>query len=269
MSNKKALIFSAIAVVGVIATVVVSARAGAKAADILEEKEAEKGEDLTTKEKAEAVAKTYIVPAVVAGATIGAIVLSNSEHMKIEAGLTAVAAAAGAELKTHKREIERFLKKEPELKKRMTPEESHEDFFDTARYGGPDITKGEEIIDTGRGNTLFFDWYSRRWFRSSEVDIALAMYHMNRNNALGMEQTLNDWYEWLGIPGVDEGDTLGWPWEWMMEELECYWIDITFDKRFTDSGEEYYIVSFDWDPVDMNYESEWERIANEKKGDAA
>lgn len=69
-----------------------------------------------------------------------------------------------------------------------------------------DISDSEdpELIRT------FYDTNSKRYFESTYANVLQAQYHVNRNYVLGKEVSENEYYEFLGIPGVEGGDERFW-----------------------------------------------------------
>lgn len=90
---------------------------------------------------------------------------------------------------------------------------------------------------------LFYDSFSRRYFESTIAQVLEAEYHLNRNWCLGARMYVNDFYEFLGIEGVDGGDEIGWFWS-----DEIAWIDFNHHKATLEDGLEVYVVDFVFDP---------------------
>lgn len=73
----------------------------------------------------------------------------------------------------------------------------------------------------------FYEPISERYFESTLSRVMEAEYHLNRNFILGALITLNDFYEFLGLPPTDYGKTAGW-----YVDDDIYWID--FDHRIVE-----------------------------------
>lgn len=73
----------------------------------------------------------------------------------------------------------------------------------------------------------FYEPISERYFESTLSRVMDAEYHLNRNFILGALITLNDFYEFLGLPPTEYGKTVGW-----YVDDDIYWID--FDHRVID-----------------------------------
>ena len=70
-----------------------------------------------------------------------------------------------------------------------------------------------------------------------------------KNLSLGdLELILCDWYEmdeylsFLGLDEVDGGDVIGWDICYMIEEMDCYWLDFDNHKTTLEDGLECIII---------------------------
>ena len=198
---------------GVIATAILTAKETPKAMKILEQKKAEKKENLTVIETVKAVAPCY-VPAVVSGlmtvaCIMGASVLSKKQQAAMES-----ISAEDAE----KVDICSYT------------------YFDGGSLGFGDVE--EETI-------LFYEPYSNRYFKSTLYGVLQAEYHINRNFVLGADITLNDFYSFLGIEKIDGCDLVGW------SGADGYeWIDFTNVCSALEDGTPYYIITPMFEPAD-------------------
>lgn len=106
---------------------------------------------------------------------------------------------------------------------------------------------GSSSLDFGMiGDTevlrTFYDEYSKRYFDSTIEKVLQAEYHLNRNFSLAGCQTLNNFYEFLGLYAMEEGDEIGWG---MCSGLQ--WID--FNHRIIQkNGQEILVIQFGFDP---------------------
>ena len=69
-----------------------------------------------------------------------------------------------------------------------------------------------------------------------------AQYHVNRNLAVGGDCSLNEYLSFLGVEGIDGGDDLGWDISYMVEEMDCYWLDFDNYKSTLEDGLECIII---------------------------
>lgn len=95
------------------------------------------------------------------------------------------------------------------------------------------------IIGTGYGDTLCMDDATGRWFRTSSGRIRKAEAEVvNRMNG-GEAVSLNDFYEFLGLPPVKMGEQLGW-----MPDGPRPSVTLTSDVRDDDSV--YYVLGYEY-----------------------
>lgn len=106
---------------------------------------------------------------------------------------------------------------------------------------------------------LFYDQLSQRYFQSTMLEVVSAVYHYNRNFQLRGEACVNEFYDFLGIDRLKWGDTLGFNANQMLEDGLTPWIDIITQRAVNCDGTEYYIISFEWDPI-PNYDC-WDMYA--------
>lgn len=100
-----------------------------------------------------------------------------------------------------------------------------------------------ENISCDDKERLFYDKYSRRFFKSTYSTVLQAQYHLNRNFCLGDTPTVNDFYTFLGIPTIDGGDEVAW------NMAEGYgWIDFDNRQVTAKNGVPYVSISFIFDP---------------------
>ena len=76
-----------------------------------------------------------------------------------------------------------------------------------------------------------------------------AEYELNREMALYGGVYLNKFYELLGIPTIEEGNTLGWSLGMLSDIHRSYWIEFDHDKVVMDDGLECYIIRMRHEPV--------------------
>lgn len=97
---------------------------------------------------------------------------------------------------------------------------------------------------------LIFEEYSQRFFRVNRADLILAEYNLNRDFAKRGEVCLNDFYRYLGIGNAGYADVIGWSFAVSDEYYTYQWIEFKFQKGFTDDGEEYYILTYPFPPIE-------------------
>ena len=203
--------------VGVVATSVLAVKATPKAMVLLKEAKKEKGEELTTAEKAKTVAPAYIPAAISGVATIACIFGANVLNKKQQASLM----SAYALLNTHYRDY----------KKKMTElygEGAHEAVLNELAKDNYDEEKVQTSSEVEQ--KLFYDSFSGRYFESTIEKVQHAEYQINRDLNMREWATLNEFYEYLGIDPIPGGDDLGWSPGMNMDHYWQEWIDFGHTK---------------------------------------
>ena len=121
------------------------------------------------------------------------------------------------------------------------------------------------VIKTGKGDALFYDTFSGRYFRSSVESIRTAENEMNRAAACGEFVSLNTFYDTLGLDSIKFGDDFGWGGILNGNDCKvpCLDISITYEAREID-GEQTAVGILDYKTdVDMDsfghYSRNWLR----------
>lgn len=202
IGKKSPEILLVVGIVGVVSTAVLAARGATKAADILEKKkaEAENGEVEKT-EKVKAYAQAY-APAVASGiATIGAIVGSHKLCSDRIASLANAYALVDNSFKVYKEKVKEAIgeKKEDSIRDEVVKE----------RLSNNPVNNSDVVV-IGTGDVLCFDCLSGRYFRSTMNKVQKAVNEVNEVMKSENYISLNELYDYLGLPHIDIGNELGW-----------------------------------------------------------
>lgn len=159
---------------------------------------------------------------------------------KISLGRTAAALAA-LQIKTEDLEKWKRAIKETDGDKKL--ESLRQEVIKDSMHGGPE--NGDEIIKTGRGETLCFESISGRYFYSDIESIrrAVNLFNKSINDSAKysvMTGSLNEWYDFLGLEHIEIGDRLGW-----VNRL----MDVKFDSHLTTSNVPCLVLSYDVEPT--------------------
>lgn len=189
------------AIAGVVATGVLAAKGGYKARGIIDAAEDEKGEELSTQEKVQLTWLCYAVPAITGASTIAAAVGVHTIHTKRHAALAGLYAVTSNKLDDYREKAEELMgpKKTQEL---------NDGVAQKAVDRNP--VEDNEVIITGHGTELCYDEWSGRYFLSSVSKMEDAANSVNRMLIDEGDVSLNDFYEFLGIPPIPMGASFGW-----------------------------------------------------------
>lgn len=228
---KMPLILTIIGSAGVIVTVVSAVRATPKALKSIDEATEEKGEELTTFEKVQAAAPAYVPTVLMGASTIACIFGANALNARTQASIMSAYALIDNYHKEYRKTLINLHGEEidKEVRNAMAHERCDYHVID---YDEPD------------GKVLFYDEISGETILRHERDVISAEYHLNRNFTMRGAATLNEFYEFLGMPQTEYGDTVGWT---MASGI--MWVD--FEHRLLeqdDGGTPVYIIDMIFPP---------------------
>lgn len=176
--------------------------------------------------------KLYLPAAVVGAASIGCILGINSVHTSRQAALASAYSVAEAALKEYQSKVIEVIGSNKE--RQIT------DAIDQDRLlANP--TSTSEVIFTKKGETLCFDSYSGRYFKS---DIELLRRKENEINSELLRDefvTLNSVYIDIGLPPIKVGWDVGWVQDGSL-------VNFGFGSHLTSDGEPCLVLNFDITP---------------------
>jgi hypothetical protein len=217
LADNAPTILSGVAAGGLIATVALAIRATSKAVPVLDKARDEKesraayleeraimdGElrlKLTPRETVEATWKIYLPAAATGIATLACIIGSNQIGLRQKAALAGAYSIAELAFREYREEIVKTLgeKKESEAHERVMERRIAE--------SKPDA----QVIIVGGGDTLCFDAYTGRYFRSDIEKIRSAVIELKETILKDMFCDHNYFYHLLDLEDVVFGEALGW-----------------------------------------------------------
>lgn len=227
------------AAVGVVGTAVASVKATPKAMRLLEEAKAEKGEDLSKTEIMLVSAPLYIPAAAIGVGTVfcifGANILNKRQQARM---MSAYALLCNYHKEYRNKLIELHGKKaDVEIRDAIIRERCDYHVIDS---------------DIPEGKVIFYEEISGESIVRYEREVIDAEYHLNRNFSLRGYASLNEFYDFLGIPETEYGETVGW------SAADGYgWID--FEHRLIsrdDGGTDMYAIDMIF-PPEVDFMGGW------------
>lgn len=190
-------ILTAVSVAGLVTTTVLAVKATPKALRLLDLEPP----NLTKKEVIKTTWKCYIPTVAMGGLTIGCIICANSINLRRNAALASVYSLAETSLKEYQAKVVETF---GENKAQKVKDDVAKDLIKN------NPVKDQEVIITGNGETLCYDSFSGRYFKSNMDKINKAENAINK--ALLNENfiSLNEVYYELGLPNNKVGDEVGW-----------------------------------------------------------
>lgn len=238
-------ILCCVAAVGVVGTAITAARATPKALRKLKWEQDERGE-LSKVETFFVMAPAYIPTVAIGAGTIVCIFGANVLNKKQQAALLSAYTLVDQQFKEYKAKL-----------KELYGEEAHNNIMDSivkerceevnlradGLVGSTSLDPDSDVEEVKR---LFYDFFSERYFESTMSRVLQAEYHLNRNFVLSASASLNEFYEFLGLSTIPEGDINGWA---IMDE--SYWIDFNHRTVTLDDGLEVVCIELpDFTPPD-------------------
>ena len=219
-----------VSIAGVAVTAYTSYKAGEKN---IEHELAEYATDGETEYTRKEAIKTITPMAISASVTIAAIIFNQRLNSKQKAELTASIACLSGVISSYQREIRERYSKEDARSIDWSVMDHNPEYVERVEsvkftdYGA----LASEGVDQGcGGDTLFYDSYCNRWFRSSMMAVTSAEYYVNRRYVNDGRAYLSDFYGYLGL-AIDPEDTkLGWEIPSEFEDDDVLWID--FEHNF-------------------------------------
>ena len=196
-------ILTGFGIAGMITTTVLAVKATPKALRLIEDARYEKGSTLTRGEKVKAAWKCYIPAAITCVASTSCLIGASSVHLKRNAALaTAYKLSESALTEYHSKVVETIgEKKERTVREKVAKEQIEQN----------PVNKNEVFI-TSKGDTLFMEPLSKRYFKSDFELIRRAINDLNERmlHDISGYVSVNDFYDEIGLERTETGDMLGW-----------------------------------------------------------
>lgn len=237
-----------LAAMGTVSTAFATARATPKALLLIQEAEAQKGEDLTALEKVKVAAVPYVPAVLLGSATIACIFGVQMLNRKTQSSMTSAYALLDQGFKDYRRKLKELYGDEADKKviEALAVEKSQTVYINASYLDGPCDLALEE---NSSKPVLWYDEYSKRFFTASLEQVLMAEYHLNRNYILRGEAVINELYEFLGLEPTDWGTEAGWA---PMDE-GMFWIEFNHIPAKLDDGSVFYIIEMPFEPI-LNYD---------------
>lgn len=241
--KKSPEILIGVGIAGLITSTVLAVTATPKALLIIDEyKLTNKKDQITPKEAVKTTWKCYLPAAITMTISAALIIFGDSIHLRRNAAMLAAYTAGETAIKNYKNKVIETIgeKKEKEIRDKVAQDE----------VDSKPVSQSN-VINTGLGDTLFYDSYSGRYFRHSinAVEKAINTFNGEMLNVYGCFLPLNRLYELLGLPSIKLGNYIGWAAD---REGQIDWVN-SGSWVDSDIGEPCKYLEFWIDP--RNYES--------------
>lgn len=245
LNDNSPAILTGIGVAGVICAVVKAIEKTPEAMDAVVEKAENElqteGLDFVDAKEALGTPKTiatgikYYIPSIaLGGMSIACFVSAQSINARRNTALATLCAMTSNEFNTYKNEVVKKLgeKKEHEIVDRVSEKKINDD----------PLSNSEIVVNNG--DTLCYDTWSGRYFKSSIPKIERAVNEINSECIEDMCASLNDFYFLLGLPEIKCGDDCGWNTD---QKLNVY-----FSAQVADNDDPCIVLNYSTEPF-TNY----------------
>jgi hypothetical protein len=241
-------ILTLLATIGTASTAFATARATPKALLLIQEAEAQKGEDLTALEKVKVATTPYIPVILLDSATVMCIFGAQMLNRRAQSSMASAYALLDQSFKDYRRKLKEIYGDEADKKviEALAVEKSKTVYIEASYLSGSCDLSLEE---NSSKPVLWYDEYSKRFFTASLEQVLMAEYHLNRNYILRGEAVINELYEFLGLEPTDWGAEAGWA---PMDE-GMFWIEFNHIPAKLDDGSVFYIIEMPFEPT-LNYD---------------
>ena len=198
-------ILTGIGITGMLTTTVTAVRVTPKASNILAEIKDKHSEDTESKEMAKEVVKNvfplYLPSLLICGISIGCLVGASSINFRRNAALATAYALSESALKDYQKKVIDTIgeKKEKEIQGSIAQDKLNQNPI-----------SNNEIIITGKGDTLCYDTISGRYFKSDIEKLKKIENELNSRLLREDYISLNDFYYEVGLSSTNQGNDLGW-----------------------------------------------------------
>jgi hypothetical protein len=203
-------------------------KATPKAMRLLEAAKAEKGEDLTKLEMIGTAGAAYIPAAAIGLSTIVCILGANALNRRQQAAITSAYILLDNAYRTYRDKTRTLLGEDADVSVREA--------IARDRYEETDIS-------ISGNKQVFYEENCGRFFERTTEEVLQAEYHLNRNFTLRGYTSLNEFYDFLGLPHTERGDVLGWSLDWGESFYGYSWID--FEHRPVKMDDELDVISIE------------------------
>lgn len=222
-------ILTGLGIGGMVTATVLAVGATPKALKLIEEKKREEHVDkLTVVETVKATWKCY-VPATVTGvASITCLIGASSVSARRNAALTAAYKISETALTEYREKVVETI---GEKKEKLIREKVDKERIDK------NPVSNNQVIVTAAGETLCYDHYSGRYFKSDIERINKAVNKLGRDMLNYNYVSLNDFYDELELEHIPIGYDVGW-------NISDGFIDIDFSSQLAEDGRPCVVIDY-------------------------
>lgn len=192
--------------------------------------------------------KNYIPSAIICLTTIGCITGANIFNKKQQASIISAYALLNQSYKKYKDKVTEICgeKVHDDILTEIVKEECD---LTRKNYAGSFAMVGTLTLENDDEPEIirtFYEPFSKRYFDCTLSKVIDAEYHINRNYMIKGEVSINDFYDFLGIPTIDAGDDYGWSIDTIQD---FFWIDFSHCSVELDDGMKIIMIEYGNEPM--------------------
>ena len=232
LSKHSPEILTGLGIAGMITTTVLAVKATPKALKRIEESKEEKGvEKLSAVDTVKATWKCYIPAAITCTASTACLIGATSINIGRNAALVTAYKLSENALAEYKEQV---IETVGEKKEKVIQEKVHQERLNK------NPVDSNEVIVTGLGTTLCYDYQSGRYFYSDIHILKRAINEINRQLVTSpfAYVSLNDFYEEIELEPNNLGNMMGW-------NVNDGTVELELGAHLTEKGEPCIVVDFD------------------------
>lgn len=223
-----------IGIAGMISATVMAVKATPKAMRLLDEKKENQNVDkLSSLDIIKTTWKCYLPTVLISSGSIMCIIFASSVNLKRNTALATAYSLSESALQTYQKKVVEVI---GEKKEQNVRDSIAKDKVDS------NPVQCNEVIIVERGNTLCYDSFTGRYFKSDIEGIKKKINNLNRTMRSDMVISLNDFYYELGLPPVKIGDSMGW-------NIDDGYIDLNYSSQLAEDGTPCLVIDFNKRPI--------------------
>lgn len=232
LSKNSSSILTGCGIAGIIVTAITAVYATIDASEKINDAEEVKQEPLTNKEIAKVAWKSYIPVAVAGVSSAACFVGAQTINTRRNMALATLYSMTANNFNDYREAVVKKLgeKKEEEVRDEVSRKQIEEN----------PVESSEVFI--GDGDTLCYDSWSGRYFKSSIEKIRGAVNTINHDLNSELTIPLNDFYFLLNLPTVKAGDKAGWN---IDKPMKVY-----FSSQIAENNEPCIVINYYTEPME-------------------
>ncbi len=231
IANHSPEILMGIGITGMITAGVLAVKGTPKALKLIEDKKKEERVDkLTPVETVKTAWKCYVPAVVTAGVSTACLIGSARVNLRRNAALATAYKLSESALATYREKVIETIgeKKEQQIRDAVAKDKIEKN----------PVNKNNVLI-VDKGNTLCYDGWSGRYFRTDIEKLKKVVNDLNRRMLSENYVMLNEYYDALGMPALyPQGDELGW-------NIDKGYIELNFSSQLAVDETPCLVVEFD------------------------